>query len=169
MTSAQVADQLLVNETILDNQIMHGEVRCFLKYADTSLRGGHDNDSPVVSLLKSSYQCVRVTLLWLFHQLCISSGQGKNHMFEQVPFQPVNVWLSWSVAFASQGLGGWIKGFSVSEDPRGQPGYDDMTAEERFGKRAEYFASEVLSSAWLQLWAELLLGSKSASPLHWGT
>lgn len=85
-----------------------------------------------------------------------------------MPFHPVDVWLNWSVAFSAQGLGPWINDFSVPEDPRRQPGfYTTKTREERFDIKAEQFASEVLASAWLELWAELPRNPESTSPLHW--
>lgn len=105
--------------------------------------------------------------LWLEHQLLALFRQRQDDKLEQVPIQPLNVWLSWSVAFASQGLGHWIRDFSAGEDPRNHSGYGDMTAKERFHERAQLFASELLTSAWFQLWPQVFPCRDSVNPLHW--
>eukprot|EP00178_Gracilaria_changii_P013374 TRINITY_DN378_c0_g1_i1.p1 TRINITY_DN378_c0_g1~~TRINITY_DN378_c0_g1_i1.p1 ORF type:complete len:1671 (-),score=197.94 TRINITY_DN378_c0_g1_i1:6821-11833(-) len=231
--AAQIADRMLVNDSVIDNQLLHGNTLCFLRYGiDTQQshdvlvnqraingsrqrdhtrfrsRGGGPLELRMPRLRIDSYMAQRLqkplscmtlpTLFWdyiefseclliwivefsyfaaLFVFFCsvafvdvirYSLGLKTSGKINQVPLQPEEVWLNWSVVFAAQGLQKWISSFNVAPDPDDDKVYNQGDTEDIREQRTAYFASEVLASAVMQLWPELSNSSAtSTSPFFW--
>lgn len=227
-----IADHMLVNDSIIDNQLLHGNTVCFLRYGRDSQsqldrlvagpgtdRSDGDDDvqrcsalrppielrmprlhieSFVVDRLRAPFSfltlpqialhfayfcesvffwvldCLRFCFLFIFFGLVASVdvvryaiGIKATGNLHQVPQRPEEVWLNWSVVFAAQGLQSWIADFDVAEDPDANVMPETMNAMEHLQKRSSYYASEVLSSAVMQMWPELSNSSSSISPFFW--
>lgn len=227
-----IADNMLVNDSIVDNQLLHGNTVCFVRYGrdsqyelDCLVAGpGTDSANRVDSVqrcsalrspielrmprlqmesiivdrfrgtfslltlphfaLHSAYFCecvffwlldwLRFCVLFIFFCLVAfvdvlryAMGIRTSGKLHQVPQRPEEVWLNWSVVFVAQGLQTWIADFDVAEDPDATLIPESMKAMEHLEKRLSYYASEVLSSAVMQLWPELSDSSSSISPFFW--
>ncbi|CAN8077113.1 unnamed protein product [Agarophyton chilense] len=232
--AAQIADRMLVNDSIIDNQLLHGNTLCYLRYGkhhqqkddilvkqnaidaytqpSSSICCCSRNqrqlelrmpklrrDSLIYQRLQRPLSCVTLPsliwdylgfleclLVWIlefsyFAALCVffcsvafadvvrySVGLQTSGKINQVPLQPEEVWLNWSVVFAAQGMKEWISSFKIAKDPDTHNLSDhDVSANIR-EQRSAYFASEVLASAVMQLWPELSNStSTSMSPFFW--
>ncbi|PXF47042.1 Cytochrome c oxidase assembly factor 7 [Gracilariopsis chorda] len=167
LTPAYIADHILINEQIVDNQIMHGNVHCFLSFGDDIDLLTHADDTihlwdPVLAAIR----WFRIFAATVSDQFLRLIGQGKRRRFTQVPLRPVEIWVRWASTFAAQGLKEWMTEFEAVLGPDSQSPRSRATATEKLFQRGRYFGAEVLASASLHLWSEFHPGVAS-SPFLW--
>ncbi|KAI0558860.1 Sel1-repeat containing protein [Gracilaria domingensis] len=154
---ADIADAILVNEKIVDNQIMHGDVHCYLKFGGIELLTNKEENVKLLSPIFSAGRWIVFSGAVLLEcvRRVFRSRKSPRTTLKQVPMKPVDVWIHWAAAFASQGLQQWMSEFRVALEPA-TVGEDTTrrTAVERFREKGEYFAAELLASATLHLWGE---------------
>lgn len=167
--SADIADEILVNEKIVENLIMHGDVHCYLKFGNIELLTKKDGDLTLLGPLFSGGRWILFTgaVMFEFLMRIIRSTKASRTRVKQVPFKPVDVWIHWAAAFASQGLQRWMSEFEVALEPwRREEKNRSKSGMERFQERGDYFAAEVLASATMHLWGEYGK-EKGVSPFLW--
>lgn len=169
----EVVDMILVNNTIVDNQLFHGSAKCYLQYRSIALRLSNNQfRGPVLFRVRRRFgllvDYIRVFFLFSLHALkarflevvpFYKSDFNHRHSIVLVPQDPVELWLRWAVAFAAQGLPTWITNFRVA---RGAPVYEPIRhTDGSLGHtrtqnippqdRRDFFASELLAAASLHL------------------
>ncbi|PXF49358.1 hypothetical protein BWQ96_00932 [Gracilariopsis chorda] len=146
-----LANKMLVSETLVDNQIIHGEARTYIKYGSLSLRVNKHSRSfflqRMLIVARFVVLCVRLVL----DQLRYRSKGIKPPKLRHVPRNPVEIWLRWGSAFAAQGLGEWLEEFSATPQPEFQVPTGTSAVRRHFRKRRDYFAGELLASAGLHM------------------
>lgn len=167
LSPAYIADHILINHQIVDNQIMHGNVHCFLSFGDDIDLLTHADDTihlwdPVLAAVR----WFRIFMAAVSDQFLRLIGKGKRRRFTQIPLRPVEIWARWASAFAAQGLREWISEFEAVLGPESQSIRSCETATEKLFQRGRYFGAEVLASASLHLWSEFHPGVAS-SPFLW--
>ncbi|KAI0567491.1 hypothetical protein FGB62_2g345 [Gracilaria domingensis] len=147
-TFAEISDEILVNEKIADNQILHGDVHCYLRFGSTELLRSHEEDA---ALLGPVFAAVRwVTFLGaMFCEYVLRVVGKRRRKLKQVPMKPADVWIHWAATFASQGLKDWISDCEVAIDPRVQVDNIGIPLSKQFQKKGAYFGAELLASATL--------------------
>ena len=156
LSPKEIANDLLVNDTLIDNQLFHGSTKCYLQYAEQTFKLDIDRGGNLWYRILLLFR----RILSLPFRLVLDSitriwGHSPPNL-RQVPHDPVEVWLNWSVAFAAQELSGWIRDFAVASDPsrEDESGRDRRTASKYFQRKRDYFAGRVLASAVMHLWPE---------------
>ncbi|KAI0560846.1 Sel1-repeat containing protein [Gracilaria domingensis] len=164
-SSAEISDEILVNEKIIDNVITHGDARSYLMFGDLTLLKGGDEDLTLIAPLKTCWRWITffgaVALEWM--RQAIGKGGGKN--VKQVALESVELWIRWSCVFVSQGMQKWMKEFDVTIEPEATE-EETLSARDRYDLRGRYFGAEVVGSAAMHLWTE---GGqrKGMSPMLW--
>ncbi|CAN8066740.1 unnamed protein product [Agarophyton chilense] len=157
----QVAEKMLINETLVDNQITHGDTQTYLKYGSLSLRISKADGSFLFQrglfLFRFGIIAVRVLIDYLYY---LWTGV-KVHKLHQAPYNPIEVWLRWSSALIAQGFGHWVEEFRAPTQPEPQVPSATSQIHRHFMQRRDYFAGELLSSAGLHLCAEYGKGQNS--------
>lgn len=161
-----VVEMMLINDKVVDNQIMHGDVHCYLTYGSMRLLRSRDHD---FDLLGPLYVAARwIVAIGAMSCDCILNlfGRPPRYKLKQVPVEPVEVWIHWACTFASQGLQSWISQFDVASRPSHDPFEAGKTAMQSMCDRGQYFGSEIIASACMHLWKEI--GHQHAvSPMLW--
>lgn len=147
-----LADRILVNESLVDNQLSHGEARCYTKYGLTEYRlrnkvnGSETALDLIVEKIRLAFLYFILPLRLLF-DLVLSSIRGNVvKELKQVPHQPVDLYLKWAAVFVAQGLKKWLKEFHPVQDPDSKED-KNIDKAQLYIERQEYFASEILASA----------------------
>ncbi|PXF41917.1 hypothetical protein BWQ96_08369 [Gracilariopsis chorda] len=176
-SAREMSDEMLVNDSIVDNQIIHGDTVCHVQYGDAiQLRTQRMPDTftwlGVVHLMWEWFLFLAKTIFCVGVMLCdslrFSVGIGPAGKLRQVPNRPAEVWINWAIVFAAQGLRAWMSEFSVLANPRDRKEHDESRKGlKEWEKRASYFASEVLSTCIMQLWPELQGEKKRMEPMLW--
>lgn len=153
-SALDIADELLINEEVVDNQLLHGSPRCYVMFGDLDLRVGVNTQlyGPYRILQQLFSRIINFTLILYipFHMVLsyvlefFSMRRWKMRRIRQRPVEPVNLWLTWATVFVAQGLSHWVSEFSIASDDRG---ISDFDLRALFAARRNYFAAEVLASA----------------------
>eukprot|EP00178_Gracilaria_changii_P004166 TRINITY_DN164_c0_g1_i11.p1 TRINITY_DN164_c0_g1~~TRINITY_DN164_c0_g1_i11.p1 ORF type:complete len:1662 (-),score=296.66 TRINITY_DN164_c0_g1_i11:8067-13052(-) len=174
MRSEDIADEIAVNEKIVDNQIMHGDVQCYVKFGDMVALKGEEGIRPptvknrvlriVCDIVIATMEPFGMGVKWVLIPFAIvlecflvTVGKRREKRLRQVPKTPSEVWVHWAAAFASQGLQKWMFEFEVAHDPNENKDADSSRREngmENLKKRCEYFGAELLGSAAMHVWWE---------------
>ncbi|KAI0560151.1 Sel1-repeat containing protein [Gracilaria domingensis] len=183
--SSDIADEIFVNETVVDNQVNHGDAQCYLELGDYMLLEGIDHElwqssfdnrelrkiaDTIIMILDPFYFSV---LRWIFFPIVVLSHylralvlQRSCNKLKQVPKEPIKLWVHWAAVFATQGLENWMQECRVPLDPNIPIRDTDTGAKDRFLERGQCFASQLLASAMLHLWSEHN-DAKGISPILW--
>lgn len=151
----EIADCLLVNKNVADNQLLHGTPRCFIKYDQLNLRIHlnahlHGPNRLFIQFITRLRKFALVMLI-PFHILFTSCQRflhGKKATtgsIRQVPCEPIELWLTWASVFVAKGLCEWVSDFKVASGKHGKPEKSELASQ--FATRRDYFAAEVLASA----------------------
>ncbi|CAN8075749.1 unnamed protein product [Agarophyton chilense] len=165
-TAAYIADHILVNEKIVDNQIMHGHLHSFLAYGNINVLTHADDKIHLLDPVLGMAHWLRIAFAFISDRLLNIFGHRREHSLRQIPLRPVEVWVHWAAVFAAQGLKDWLADFDVVSDPDAQPSDPGLSAIDRLRQRGRYFSTQVLASATLQLWPDYDLGLCSG-PFLW--
>lgn len=142
----QTVENLLINDTISDNQFFQGDVRCYLQYGESELRFQYEAESFWREHLRAAVTVARVFVLYVYDTTRSICGLHRTRYMKLVPYEPVEIWLNWATAFASQGLQEWVSDFVVS-DPPNISDKDPESMCDIFEARRHHFAAELLASA----------------------
>lgn len=178
-TADEISKNILVNDTVVDNQISYSRTRCFLIYGkkelhfDTSDRYGKKGEkkSFLISFLSEIWRMVFSFLvlldlvsrgilyafIYLLHRcvkLKINFPWAILPPVRLVPYKPVHVWMVWSSVFASQCLGSWISNFNITDSSLK---LENVSSMQKFFEKELAFSSEFLSSIILQMIPEIAL------------
>lgn len=152
-----IADCLLVNEEVIDNQLLHGSPRCYLQIGnnldvrvkmDAHLHGVQRILRNLAARILNVTTIITIPARIVWHLVFYTAGvkgYEKANIVRQVPHEPIALWLTWATVFVSQGLSEWVNEFSVATPP--DLSKSEETLEEKFLHRRAYFAGEVLASA----------------------
>lgn len=162
----EIANNLKVNDTVIDNQLFHGHARCYLQYDTAHFRVDYDRGGIFFQRLSLGFRLIFLVIHYLRDRFIYVFRGGILPRIRQLPHRPAQVWLNWSVAFAAQGLGEWISDFTAAEDPDSMPWPEGVTNKRLYNARRAYFAGEVLASAGLHLW-QTSRKAGAPSPLVW--
>lgn len=166
----KIVDQLLVNDSVADNQLFHGEVRCFLVYNNKSFLS-----HPIAKLegylpyeLRLVFSITKFLFTWAVDRVVALVSSSQTPSLQLVPYHPMDVWLNWSVVFASQGLHTWIRDFETPEDPDSEA-LRRMPSNNLYERRQSFFAGEILATAALHSWPSSIHQEVVPSPVLWHT
>lgn len=151
----RVANQLLINDTLVDNSFANTESASGVVYAPPH-QCHYTKKVAYPSTVQRVSKLVALSLVpfrYLFDRLAHALGLRKAPLptLRIEPVNPVDVFLNWASAFAAQGLSEWISNFSVAESPEEKVEGDGSDVMESFLKKRDYFAGEVLASAALRV------------------
>lgn len=150
--AAWKAGQIKVNDSVIDNSIYKSKTRCYAVRGDkTWMQLGAVGRRRWYSRLVLVAQTLVVVLaswitnsLYFAGRLCgLKKSETEHSCWKLRPYEPVDVWINWAVAFAAQGLDDWIEQF----DAVGSPKPADGRTSDGYEDRQSYFAREVLTSA----------------------
>lgn len=156
-----IADRLLVNDEVVDNQLLHGTPRCYLQLGDLDLRIQLNENlhgpqrisrhfaARLFGVVRIVLESCRILVNYIMYSIGI--GQYPKNL-KQVSHDPVALWLTWATVFVAQGPSHWIEEFEVAtttvdEAPEHPLKQGNSKMEQKFSKRRDYFAGEVLASA----------------------
>lgn len=134
MTQWEMADQMLANNTMVDNQITHGDTVSHIKFGNTHVRPPTSPQSWtwlgtvifVWNYVKMCAWTLTTTTVMLADNLRFFVGAGTIGKVRQVPKSPVEVWINWSIVFAAQGLEDWMSEFCISKNPAAGEEQDEV-------------------------------------------
>lgn len=161
-----VVEMMLINEKVVDNQIMHGDVHCYLTYGSKQLLRSRDHDFDILGPLYVAARWIVVIGAMLFDCIMMLFGRRTPNKLKQVPVEPVEVWIHWACTFASQGLQQWISQFDVALCPAHDPFESGKPAMQSMCDRGQYFGAQVVASACMHLWREVG-HQQGVSPMLW--
>lgn len=107
-------DSIQVNETIIDNQIMGGETKCYIKrnlpknYRKLFGKVLEYILRFISSPLHSARIIFRNFIEYFRVRQVLTNTDATKWLFDLEPKEPTEVWVRWGTSFASQGLSKWI-------------------------------------------------------------
>eukprot|EP00178_Gracilaria_changii_P002659 TRINITY_DN1396_c0_g1_i6.p1 TRINITY_DN1396_c0_g1~~TRINITY_DN1396_c0_g1_i6.p1 ORF type:complete len:1292 (-),score=238.65 TRINITY_DN1396_c0_g1_i6:876-4694(-) len=167
-SSSRLSDEILVNESVIDNAITHGDARCYLRFGQRTLLKMGDEDFTIIAPVRTFWRWVAFFGAVLIERMKGAIGKGSGKKLKQVPLESVDMWVRWSTVLVSQGLQKWMSEFEVALEPETQEAHEELSSNERYMRRGKYFGAEVLGSAAMHLWR----GNHSMngmSPMLWDT
>lgn len=167
LDASMIADEIYVNEEVIDNQVSHGKVLCLLKYKEqTLLNWGLENSEDHEELdLSSIGRFIRqymfsLCAMFLIIKDFLSALFVKNYHWNvrMEPVKPVVVSVTWMATFAVQLLDHMVTEIKISS----RVGSEDSKS----GKRGDLFCSELVASAIIQL-QSTIEGSSDRNMFLW--
>lgn len=173
------AGQIKVNDSVVDNAIFGGKTKCYavrgnsewMQLGAVGRRRWYSRLCVVLQSLVVVLASWLTNVLYFASRLCGLRKRHTEHSFWKLrPYEPVDVWINWAVAFAAQGLDDWIERFDAVPAPKPA----DKSTADGYKDRQSYFAREVLTSAVLLMPERHFLPSEQhvnfgeGHPLRWG-
>lgn len=161
------ADSLLVNEQIVDNQLFHGDARCYLQYGAWSLSMRQQTRTALPMRFSLAYNLLTLPIRWTLDRLRSLIFKVSVPQLHVRPHRPIGLWLVWTASFCAQGLSHWVRDFMVAKES-GQNSEDHFSRNhDKYVLWRDYFASEVLASAAFHLLSDGDEEIKCGNPLLW--
>lgn len=170
-----LADRILVNDSLMDNQLYHGEAQCYIKFGLSELRLQFERNGTIrfADLVKQRirlcFLCIILPpslLIDRFLYLLFGHRQ-KPKDFRQMPVEPIELYLKWAAAFVAQGLKKWLEEFHPVRGPDTPHATAHLDNRQLFQERQEYFVKEVLSSAAFHMGPPSCGAYDVTSPMIW--
>ena len=163
LSANEMADELLVSDELIENRLFHENARCYLQFEDMDITTDSSHGDIFLQRIMILARILFIPIRYLYHTVlrrCF--GRKSVSKVRQVPYKPEEVWLRWSVAFAAQGLGGWMKEFRVAA--KADEDWSGLNNMQQYENQRDYVASRVLATAGLELWPGrcVVLGEDSA-------
>ncbi|PXF41000.1 hypothetical protein BWQ96_09295 [Gracilariopsis chorda] len=158
LSSEEIVDEILVYGKIVENQILRGDLQCFLKFEEREVLKMDENEfvrgmfdkgwrRDVKEAVEAMTQPFgmgrrRIVFVALVVLECVRSVIGKWSVrkVRHVPKEPIKVWFHWPSTCAVQVLQNRISEFQVASDLKGGKN-KWKTAKEKFEARGKYFGS----------------------------
>lgn len=169
-TDEEIVQRLLINEAVIDNQLFHGPCRISFTYSfltfqlppSTTQKGFYHDHASIVFKV-----CLLPIVFFIDLIRHIVKGR-KLPRLEILPQCPTDLWISWTTAFAAQGLQDWFQSLSVPENPDRYAKASKVPSVELYQSRRDFLAGQVLSSAALHFWPRLLPTADDVpTPMLW--
>lgn len=149
-----IADCILVNDSVVDTELLHGSARCYLTIDQTSLVlriPPHLSTTRMffhglyARLLLSCRFLVGIfRVLFRIFRSFRSQQTSPASPIRPVPHEPIELWITWVSVFVAQGLSHWVAEFKVAEEDISLIHSKDA---QHFSARRDYYAAEILAAA----------------------
>lgn len=111
-TNDKGLESIMINERIIDNQILHGESRCYLKYRERSIDDYRPGNTAITREFFLILEALSLPIQYVIHTISYRIfGKGLPPSFGLVPRNKRELWVKWVTILAVQDMASWSEDF----------------------------------------------------------